>query len=473
MEKKCLVYIIFFLIICSVPSLGLLVGGGGDSAESADTADKPLLVREGKINVNFLGDAGAYFEDNFAFRNECVTGYAYMMDRLFGVSAEDDVIVGTDGWLYYKDSLDDYQGADRMTDRQLFDLAHSLALIKQYAGKNNIDFVFCVAPNKNSLYGEHMPYYYRYFRDEGSNLKGLVPYLETEGIEYADLYGLFSGKAETLYHKRDSHWNNKGAAMAADEIFTALGREHVSYENSQYNVRKDYEGDLDKMLYPAAVTKEEEIYFDSSPQYTYVEEVESNFAPKIHTESDKEDGSLVMYRDSFGNALLPFMAQEYKKAYFSRTVPYQIADLKECQADTLVIECAERFLPERAANPPVMEAYPIEADALGVSDNLRDADNLGTADNLGDADIPDTANFSSDATEDIKITPMGETVHVEGKIKQDLPAVTSRIYVKVNEGNVYEAFPKAYEDGSEGFLLVLPAEELDEENNDIRVYLTD
>ena len=38
----------------------------------------------------------------------------------------------------------------------------------------------------------------------------------------------------------------------------------------------------------------------------------------MHTKADGKSGSLVMYRDSFGNALLPFIAEAFGDAYFSR-----------------------------------------------------------------------------------------------------------------------------------------------------------
>ena len=76
-----------------------------------------------------------------------------------------------------------------------------------------VDFVFTVAPNKNSLYGENMPYYDSLKVDEENNLARLVPFLEKEGVSYVDLYEAFTGEEEILYHERDSHWNNKGGGF--------------------------------------------------------------------------------------------------------------------------------------------------------------------------------------------------------------------------------------------------------------------
>lgn len=449
MKAKCKIYIALFLCICALPSAGLLFGGMEESMENRDTAQAPVLFTETGVNVAFLRDAGAWFEDHFAFRNEWVTGHALLMGKLFHVSSQESVITGKDGWLFYRDSLEDFQGAELLSERKLFHVAHSMAMIQRYAQENGIKFVFTIAPNKNSLYGEYMPYYYQAFRSGESNLGRLQKYLDSEGVNYVDLYGLLKNQAgRCLYHKRDSHWNNEGAALASDAVLSCLEKEHLSYAGRQYSIRKDFEGDLDKMLYPAAVTPEEEIYYDPTPQFAYVEEVESNFAPKIATVSSG-GGSLVMYRDSFGNALLPYMAEAYGDAYFSRGLPYHLSDLREHGADTLVIERAERFLPDMACEAPIMEApavdhaIPDDAEALEVSDpEISEQDGL---------------------TQIRGRIPLGEH-----EIETE-----ARIIVKVNGAACYEAFPIAYEDGQEGFSLCLPVGALAADGNKFELYLVE
>lgn len=441
------IYIALFLAICLLPSAGLLFGKPEASTENRELAPKPVLMGEDGFNERFLSDAGAYFEDHFAFRNEWVTGYAFLADRIFGVSAQDSVITGRNNWLYYKDSLNDYLGADQMTDRQLFDVAHSLALVQEYAEQNNINFVFAIAPNKNSLYGENMPYYYQAYRDKENNFSRLQKYLDSEKIQYADLYGMLKEQNEVLYHARDSHWNNKGASLAADKILTVLGKEHKDYQNQDYEVRKDYAGDLDKMLYPAGVTFEDELYYQPEPSFDYTEPVESNFDPKILTKSPDGTGNLVMYRDSFGNALLPFMAEAFGEAYFSRGVPYQLTDLFTYQADTLIIERAERFLPDMAANAPMMAAPIIPSRTLKDVEFTKDIPHL-------------------------EVTGQGAFTKITGTLPKDGVDVDSRIYIKVNEMLNYEAFPVSLNDGREGFQLLVATETLNSDENTFELYIS-
>lgn len=136
--------------------------------------------------------------------------------------------------------------------------------------------------------------------------------------------------------------------MAGDTLLDALGKQHLTFTEAPSERRTDFTGDLDEMLYPLALTPEEEIYYMGLDRFSYVGEVESTFDPRITTVNPSAEGSLVMYRDSFGNALLPFLANSYADAYFSRGIPYQMTDLAEHQADTVIVERAERFLPDMA-----------------------------------------------------------------------------------------------------------------------------
>lgn len=372
MKKGKLIYCILFFAICLCPSLGMLVTKQETSSENRQLSEFPSpKTEEGKINVEWLSQAGDYFQEHFAFRNELVTGNALLHGRLLETSTADGVIQGKNGWLYYKDSLDDYLGQDLLSDRSLFNIAHMLSMTQQALEEKGVNFLFTIAPNKNSLYGDNMPYYDKLKVSGQTNRENLEDWLKTEKVAYADLYQALMEEDEVLYHARDSHWNNKGAALAADVLMDALGKDHDSYEGESYTVRRDYTGDLDTMLYPLASTADDEIYYDKETTYATVEEIQSNFDPRITTVNPVKEGSLVMYRDSFGNALLPYMADAYANAYFSRGIPYQLMDVETHSADTVIIERAERFLPEMSQFPPVLTAKEI---SLTENEELQGSD---------------------------------------------------------------------------------------------------
>lgn len=450
MKKGKLIYCILFFAICLCPSLGMLVTKQETSSENRQLSEFPSpKTEEGKINVEWLSQAGDYFQEHFAFRNELVTGNALLHGRLLETSTADGVIQGKNGWLYYKDSLDDYLGQDLLSDRSLFNIAHMLSMTQQALEEKGVNFLFTIAPNKNSLYGDNMPYYDKLKVSDQTNRENLESWLTTEKVAYADLYQALMEEDEVLYHARDSHWNNKGAALAADVLMDALGKDHDSYEGESYTVRRDYTGDLDTMLYPLASTADDEIYYDKETTYATVEEIQSNFDPRITTVNPVKEGSLVMYRDSFGNALLPYMADAYANAYFSRGIPYQLMDVETHSADTVIIERAERFLPEMSQFPPVLTAKEI---SLTEDQELQ----------------------GSDGAVDVKIKPQGMTAQLSGRIKEGLLDTDSRIYLKVN-GSVYEAFPmdvKVEENlDDNGFCLYLPSELVAADGNDVEILI--
>lgn len=439
MKKFKIFYCILFFALCLCPAVGMFFVKPEVSSENRKLAEFPKLQTEEGFNNQWLSQAGDYFQEHFAFRNELVTANALINGKLLGTSTAEGVIQGSEGWLYYKDSLSDYLGTDLMTDRSLYNVAHSLSMMQTYLNEKGVKLLFTTAPNKNSLYGENMPYYNSVKVTGEKNLKNLEKYLEREQVPYVNLYEAFRNREEVLYHKRDSHWNNRGAAFAGELLLDALGKEHVSYENQESEVRRDFVGDLDKMLYPLAVTEEDEIYYTAPEAFAYVEEVESNFDPRIHTVNPSAQGSLVMYRDSFGNALLPFMADAYGKAYFSRGIPYQLGDVDVNGADTVLVERAERFLPEMAQSPPVMPAPII------LEEREREI-------------------VSGDGAADIKMTPQGPLTRIEGRILPEYIETETRIYMKLNGVITYEAFPMDIETkegiDSGGFCLYVPSEVL-------------
>ena len=61
----------------------------------------------------------------------------------------------------------------------------------------------------------------------------------------------------------------------------------------------------------------------------------------IDTESAGE-GSLLMFRDSFGELLYPYLAAEFGSARFSRQAAYDLTTAASLGSDTVVIELVER-----------------------------------------------------------------------------------------------------------------------------------
>ena len=235
------------------------------------------------------------------------------------------VITGSNGWLYYASTIYDYLGENTITERGINNIAHNLALLQEYVEEQGAKFIFTVPPNKNTLYGENMPYYLQYKINSSSNINMLEQEIKEYDISYCDLFSLFKNQKEVLYLKRDSHWNNKGAVLAYNAILGQAGIEHEDYRDIWAVRLKTEYGDLGRMLYPVTAEPEWNYFYEKKHMFSYVTDTKSVEEAWIETENSQGSGNLLMFRDSFGNTLLPLMADTFSKGYFSKGVPQNIA----------------------------------------------------------------------------------------------------------------------------------------------------
>lgn len=357
MKKTSILFVSICLILCSLPFLGMTVYRTETTTENKTLAAFPKLTEKGKFNQEFPDQLSDYFEDHFAFRNELVTADANIQSRIFQVSNVDTVVDGRNGWLYYTDTVADYLRSEAFTPRQVFEITHNLALTQEYAENRGVKFVFTVPPNKNTLYGENMPYYFQRKFDAGRNADLVAKGLEAQGVRYADLFAPFRASKETLYLERDSHWNNKGAVLAYNTILNKLTLAHDTFEEYPRIRRKDAVGDLNKMLYPKGQKPEWDYHYQIPFSWEYTTPQKDVEAAYIETKNPKGKGNVLIFRDSFGNTLLPFFAQNFKDAAFSKEVPYDFASLiGKRKPDLVICEKVERNLDEFMNEPPILPA---------------------------------------------------------------------------------------------------------------------
>lgn len=440
------IYTYICILICILPFAGLPFWKTETSRENRRLAAKPVLRENGVWNRTYFQEWEQWFEDHFAFRDVFVTADSLVQVKVFGVSPIDTVVVGKDGWLFYASSLDDYTGNGALTGRGIWNAVHNLSLMQRYAEERGAEFLLTVPPNKNTLYGDHMPDCYQK-RTGQSNLERMATELQKLGMPYADLMEGFQAQKDILYLKRDSHWSGRGAVLAYNIMLDALQVEHDRYDTVESIRKKDSYGDLNGMLYPLPVEPEWDEEFQKELSYHYVTDTESVEDPWIVTENGEAEGSVLMFRDSFGNTLLPLIADSFGQAYFSKSTPYRIAEyMDQCEPDHVVVEKVERNLKEFAKEPPVMPGIEIPVtDALESS--LAEAsgeEEMETGEGLVVSESEYDSNYW-------KIS--GVLEHSE---ESDVLICVAR------NGNtrMYEPFTVTSEETDYGYLLYLPEKEL-------------
>ena len=419
-----LIFVAAFLLLSVTLSLGILVAGPSEAgANEVLSKDPAIFDKEGNFNTNILSDVSAWINDHFFLRQELISVNNAMTATLFQTSGEDSVILGKNGWLYYGSTLDDYTGLNGMTEQELYAAAKNIALMAEYCENQDRDFRFMIAPNKNSLYPQFMPDYgVKADIHDAHRLHGLLSDMD---VPYIDLFAVIGDASVTavspLYFAHDSHWNDMGAALAADTINAQFGVESSYYESSNFKYPYNHSGDLFEMVYPAFQDGEDSWLWCGPLEFEYTSKATRPDSITLTTASEK-DGSLLVYRDSFGNLLYPFLADSYGTVRFSRSTSYDLT----YESDFVLIELVERNLDYLITYIPVMESPVREIAAV--------EETVGTA----EATLQEKAK----APEGLK------------QWKGTLPATPdagSAIYVSCG-GTVYEAF--CLKDN--GFAVYLP-----------------
>ena len=137
-------------------------------------------------------------------------------------------------------------------------------------------------------------------------------------------------------------------------MLAALGREGA-YFSGPFGAAEAHSGDLFEMLYPAAADGETNAP-PAGLEFTKGENIRPD-SITIDTESAGE-GSLLMFRDSFGELLYPYLADAFGSARFSRQAAYDLTLAAGLGADTVAVEIVERnlrWLVEQPASYPAPE----------------------------------------------------------------------------------------------------------------------
>lgn len=339
------IFTILVIVILLIPlALTLILGPSGPGANEVQSSAPTLTNKDGSINLDFLSDTATWFSDHFAFRQELITLHA----KLFGASSG-DVLIGRDGWLFYRSTLNDYYSENGMTDRELHAAANNVILMQEYCDSLGAKFLFTVVPNKNTMYPDRMwDSAYKYRFHDYNWLYSLCADVNT-----LELRMPFLQQQEQLYFAHDSHWNSKGAALGADLMLSALGKES-DYFSTDFSASVPHSGDLFEMLYPAAKDTETDPVYGGTLTYEFAKN--SGTRPDsitIRTTGNGE-GNLIMYRDSFGNLLYPYLADAFGTAMFSRSTVYDLSGVHS--DDYVIVEIVERNLRYLISNVPTMPA---------------------------------------------------------------------------------------------------------------------
>ena len=364
MRKKLLVlFAALFMVVCLLPSVGLLLGYEGENYENRPLARLPKLIERDGLNLEYPGQFDDYYQDHFGFREEMVTVFHKATVSALDDTLNDDVIIGENDMLYFSETLDDYMGINTLSDYDIQRAARILRIQQDYVTASGAGFAFAIAPNKNTIYPEYMPERLKPTWNF-TNRERLTAALMDIGVEQISFdFELMARKGEgMLYHYHDTHWNQRGAMIGYKAIMAKVfsDTEYQTYEGITPVTKENWAGDLHYFLFPASEGNMD--YPDYGIDFAYDTDPQApGRTTTIGTTSPVNDKRLLLYRDSFGDGLMPYLSANLGRVLYDAEFPYNYASMAAESPDAVVIELVERNIPnlilKAPALPAMAEAY--------------------------------------------------------------------------------------------------------------------
>ena len=343
-----------FVAAIGLPGLVTAVGlGQATQGNEAETTGTSLMAR------------AARFDTHFAFRDRFVQAQSWLRYQLLGVSSLATVWKGRDGWWFLASDggLEATLNEPRFTPAELESWRVTLQRTRDYLAARGIAHVFVIAPGKSTIYPEGLPGGL-HPRPAPTRTDQLVDELRARStVTVVDLrQGLLAarGGGEPLFHRTDTHWNDVGAAVGYGQILTALAGSvpgltpPVGSDGFDVVSVEARGGDLATMLgLERTLTETEWRLAPRRPRRARIVEPDGDhkgFAvPRVvSVVDDPRLPRAVVYRDSFGSALVPFLAEHFQRMVTLWEYDVMPVTIREEQPGLVIQQWVDRRLYTRA-----------------------------------------------------------------------------------------------------------------------------
>ncbi len=271
-----------------------------------------------------------WFADHYAGRRALIVAHGTLMLRGLGASPSPTVLLGRDGWWFYTDddAMDDILSARPMPEASLARWTATLEANRAWLAARGIPYAVVLAPDKHVIYPEFLPATVR--ARHPSRIDQLTDALRARTrVDVIDLRRALEARkpVERVYHRTDTHWNQRGALTAYLEIarWMAGARPSVrvpARDAFVFDEALTSGHDLPRMLGLQALVSEVALEVrPRSPARARVLEP-PGADPSVETGrlvTEHPDGTLprvVVFRDSFMSQLVPLLAEHCSRCVF-------------------------------------------------------------------------------------------------------------------------------------------------------------
>lgn len=312
----------------------------------------------------FLSGLEAFFNDNFGFRRQLVRSERWLRWTFFQDTHGVTVLKGKGDWLYFSDgrTVDDITGAKPFTEAELASWRTLLTGRRDWLRARGIRYLFVIAPDKQSIYPEHLPEWLTAGGRTPQRLEQFVIYMRRHSdLHIVDLRETLrdAKKGGDIYLHTDTHWNDRGALAAYRRIAQEMGALGIpstplAADAFQENLANETGGDLAGLLGRRDLMIERAIpsLTPKPPLPVLKPRVDLEVLPRTWvpgtvprvTDNPAATGKIVVFRDSFSDRLLPFFALGYHHTIFLWQQNWNKPMIEREKPDIVIDEMLERFV---------------------------------------------------------------------------------------------------------------------------------
>ena len=327
-HPRAVVLLFIGIIVVMQAAFWLLPRRSFSENEKRVLSEAPQIDAAGIADGSVFRSIESYLSDHFPGRELWVGTNAYLVN-VEGRGATEDIVRGTDGWLFTAPVSDDRE--------TLWD---NMQAITTFAEKQSVPVSMMAVPSAGAVVSDklpalHLPYPDADLLEEARRIAGNT-------LHWVDLYTDFCSaeQPERLYYRTDHHWTSEGAYRAYCLLMEELGQSSVPRDDFTVEQISGFYGtsysksglwltepdtlelwtgsDIQAVTTVYDANRADPVTRDGMFFREYLEDADkypvflSGNHARVHIETNADSGKrLLVIKDSYAHALAPFLAEEY------------------------------------------------------------------------------------------------------------------------------------------------------------------
>lgn len=290
-----------------------------------------------------------WFSDTLPFKTQFIELFRGFQ-MLCGLDyTQSDVIKGKEDFLFYRKTLENYKGLSRFSEEQLREIEQNLTGFFSHMESMGTKCLLYIAPDKEQVYPSLMP-------DEIQRISA-----QSRGDQTAEFltsqtgYPVLYPKSQLIelsqnypiYYNTDTHWNDLGGWVAAQQVRSAFTGEAENFEIPDFSYYESEGKDLAGMLGLTEYLPEKNavtVEFDDDIAVWKPESIDHGTIQRFNSYAPVHK-KMLLVGDSFSEYFMRSAIHNIDEILFVTYGELHRIDFESEQPDYLVVMLVERNLP--------------------------------------------------------------------------------------------------------------------------------